>query len=107
MNKLLILLAALTFCCCITTLHGCRCRTVVKTRIPAYIVKKIEVTPVSGRCRYVEVLIFTWRGSKFCIDPTAKWFPEFIQTLQQKKANVTDSNPTTQATSTSYMVTSD
>uniref|UniRef100_A0A3Q0SIK6 Chemokine interleukin-8-like domain-containing protein n=1 Tax=Amphilophus citrinellus TaxID=61819 RepID=A0A3Q0SIK6_AMPCI len=61
MSRPLLLLAALTFCCCITSLHGfsinaCHCRRTTLRPVPPQIVKKIEVTPVSGHCCRTEII---------------------------------------------------
>ncbi|XP_005730621.1 C-X-C motif chemokine 10 [Pundamilia nyererei] len=90
MNKPLLLLVALTFCCCIASLHGfpintCRCRRTVANPIPPRAVKKIEVTPASGHCPRTEITITVRNGNRICVDPEAKWFPGLLNTLQKKR----------------------
>ncbi|KAG7237135.1 hypothetical protein INR49_032771 [Caranx melampygus] len=55
--KPLLLLAALTLCCCITALHGCKCMRPTSNRIPLKAIKKIEVLPISGQCRWTEIIV--------------------------------------------------
>ncbi|XP_031590739.2 C-X-C motif chemokine 13-like [Oreochromis aureus] len=91
MNKPLLLLVALTFCCCIASLHGftlntCRCRKTTMRPVFAKMVKKIEVTPVSGHCPRTEIMITLRSGVKICVNPEAKWFPNLLNTLQKKNA---------------------
>uniref|UniRef100_A0A669EFP8 C-X-C motif chemokine 10 n=1 Tax=Oreochromis niloticus TaxID=8128 RepID=A0A669EFP8_ORENI len=91
MNKPLLLLVALTFCCCIASLHGfaintCRCRRMVANPVPPRAVKKIEVTAASGHCPRTEITITVRNGNRICVDPEAKWFPGLLNTLQKKNA---------------------
>ncbi|XP_015229096.1 PREDICTED: C-X-C motif chemokine 13 isoform X1 [Cyprinodon variegatus] len=86
MKKALILLVALTLCCCIPELHassrsGCRCLKNSFHRISPLNVAKVEVTPPSGRCRRAERVVIRKNGSKVCISPNAAWFPEFLRKL--------------------------
>ncbi|XP_008298103.1 C-X-C motif chemokine 10-like isoform X2 [Stegastes partitus] len=88
MNRTVLLLVALTLCCCLAgldavALHRCRCLRTVSHRVPARVVKKIEVTPASGHCRRTEILILKKSGSTVCVDPDAKWFPELLNALQK------------------------
>uniref|UniRef100_A0AAQ5XYX2 Chemokine interleukin-8-like domain-containing protein n=2 Tax=Amphiprion ocellaris TaxID=80972 RepID=A0AAQ5XYX2_AMPOC len=90
--KTLLLLVALMFCCCISRLDalsglGCRCIRTVPNPVPARAVKKIEVIPVSGRCRRTEILITKRNGSIVCVPPKAKWFPELLETLQRTRCD--------------------
>ncbi|KAM4576434.1 C-X-C motif chemokine 13-like isoform 2-T2 [Odontesthes bonariensis] len=89
MNKPLIILAALTLFCCITTLHaaswsGCRCIRTVSKPVPLGVIDKIEVIPPSGRCRRVERIIYRKNGSKVCINPNAEWFLGFLRAMDRK-----------------------
>uniref|UniRef100_A0A3B5BC16 Chemokine interleukin-8-like domain-containing protein n=1 Tax=Stegastes partitus TaxID=144197 RepID=A0A3B5BC16_9TELE len=68
-------------------LHRCRCLRTVSHRVPARVVKKIEVTPASGHCRLTEA--------------TCLFYATFSILLQfQKNAtfNSTASPPTSSAT---------
>ncbi|XP_030579584.1 C-X-C motif chemokine 13-like isoform X2 [Archocentrus centrarchus] len=99
MNRPLLLLAALTFCCCITSLHGfninaCRCKSTTLRQVPPQMVRKIEVTPLSVHCRRTEIIITMRTGNKICINPEAKWFPGLLNTLQKKQASSTFQPPT-------------
>ncbi|KAM9743875.1 C-X-C motif chemokine 10 isoform 2-T2 [Menidia menidia] len=89
MNKPLVILTALTICCCITSLQaiswsGCRCPRTVPRPVPIRVVNKIEVIPASGRCRSVQRIIHRLNGSKVCIDPDAAWFPSFVRAVDRK-----------------------
>ncbi|KAM4576433.1 C-X-C motif chemokine 13-like isoform 1-T1 [Odontesthes bonariensis] len=89
MNKPLIILAALTLFCCITTLHaaswsGCRCIRTVSKPVPLGVIDKIEVIPPSGRCRRVERIIYRKNGSKVCINPNAEWFLGFLRAMDRR-----------------------
>ncbi|XP_017162119.1 C-X-C motif chemokine 2 isoform X2 [Poecilia reticulata] len=87
MNKAVILLVALTLCCCIPELHasklGCRCIKTTSQRVALRTVAKVEVTPPSGRCRRSERVVIRKNGSKVCISSDANWFPEFLSKLNQ------------------------
>uniref|UniRef100_A0A8C6KXQ6 Chemokine interleukin-8-like domain-containing protein n=1 Tax=Nothobranchius furzeri TaxID=105023 RepID=A0A8C6KXQ6_NOTFU len=72
MSKQLIVLAALSLCCCFSILHassrsGCRCLRTISQPVRHNAVAKIEVTPPSGRCRWTERIIYRKRGPKVCI----------------------------------------
>uniref|UniRef100_A0A3Q4MWP1 C-X-C motif chemokine 10-like n=1 Tax=Neolamprologus brichardi TaxID=32507 RepID=A0A3Q4MWP1_NEOBR len=87
MNKPLLLLVALTFCCCFA-LNTCRCRRTVANPIPPRAVKKIEVTPASGHCPRTEIIVTVRNGNKICVDPEAKWFPVFVLLPHSTKTTV-------------------
>ncbi|XP_030579576.1 C-X-C motif chemokine 13-like [Archocentrus centrarchus] len=96
MNRPLLLLAALTFCCFLHGFHinACRCKSTTLRQVPPQMVRKIEVTPLSGHCRRTEIIITTRTGNKICINPEAKWFPGLLNTLQKKQASSTFQPPT-------------
>ncbi|KAF7205296.1 C-X-C motif chemokine 13 [Nothobranchius furzeri] len=88
MSKQLIVLAALSLCCCFSILHassrsGCRCLRTISQPVRHNAVAKIEVTPPSGRCRWTERIIYRKRGPKVCISPDAKWFPEYMKNFDR------------------------
>ncbi|XP_013870042.1 C-X-C motif chemokine 13 [Austrofundulus limnaeus] len=91
MNKALVLLAALTLCCCITALnasrYGCRCKlpSLVSPPVHPSVVSSVMVTPPSGRCRKVERIIYRKNGTKVCVSPDAKWFPELLKSFDENK----------------------
>ncbi|XP_069578728.1 C-X-C motif chemokine 13 isoform X1 [Brachyistius frenatus] len=97
MNKPLLLLTLLTLSSCIASLHaftrmGCRCKGTISHPVPPSVIKKIEVTPASGHCRWTEIIVTRRNGSKICINPEAKWLPELFSILQ--KNNVTSRSTT-------------
>uniref|UniRef100_A0A4W6CPW4 Chemokine interleukin-8-like domain-containing protein n=1 Tax=Lates calcarifer TaxID=8187 RepID=A0A4W6CPW4_LATCA len=87
MPKPLLLLAALTLCCCIATLHAsprngwCSCIRMVPRVIPRGAIKKIEVMPISGRCRRTEIIVTRRDGYRVCVDPKAKWINDMLTSL--------------------------
>ncbi|XP_034451330.1 alveolar macrophage chemotactic factor [Hippoglossus hippoglossus] len=88
LQKPLLLLAALTLCCCITSLHafrrrGCHCIRTTTEEVPAKCIKKIEVFAVSGQCRRTEILITRKNGYKVCVDPEVDWVLSLLQKLQR------------------------
>nr|XP_046241848.1 C-X-C motif chemokine 10 [Scatophagus argus] len=106
MTKPLLLLAALTLCCCITALHafprqGCRCLDTRSAPVLVRVIEKIEVIPISGRCRQTEIIITRKNGSKVCVDPQAKWFKSLFSNLQ--KDNVTSSSTTVSPTASAII----
>ncbi|XP_069578729.1 interleukin-8 isoform X2 [Brachyistius frenatus] len=89
MNKPLLLLTLLTLSSCIASLHaftrmGCRCKGTISHPVPPSVIKKIEVTPASGHCRWTEIIVTRRNGSKICINPEAKWLPELFSILQKR-----------------------
>nr|XP_043882802.1 cytokine SCM-1 beta [Solea senegalensis] len=89
MVKALLLVALLTFCCCITTLHAmprhsCRCIHTTLQRIPTRAIFKMEVIRVSGQCRRTEIIITTKRNFTVCVDPNATWVNGLLSELQKK-----------------------
>ncbi|XP_042343864.1 C-X-C motif chemokine 2 [Plectropomus leopardus] len=87
-TKPLLLLAALTFCCCIASMHAfvgrCHCIRTSSRTIPIQLIKKIEVHPISGHCRWTEIIVTKKKGSKVCVDPNAKWVNNLLTKLQSK-----------------------
>uniref|UniRef100_A0A3Q2ZP51 Chemokine interleukin-8-like domain-containing protein n=1 Tax=Kryptolebias marmoratus TaxID=37003 RepID=A0A3Q2ZP51_KRYMA len=88
MLKPVVLLAALTLCCFITELHaakiGCLCRSSLVLRpVRPGVVANITVTPPSGRCRRVEIIIYRKNGGPICVNPKAKWLPELLKSFDE------------------------
>uniref|UniRef100_A0A3Q3WNB3 Chemokine interleukin-8-like domain-containing protein n=1 Tax=Mola mola TaxID=94237 RepID=A0A3Q3WNB3_MOLML len=82
------LLAALTLCCCIASMnafskHGCHCLWTVSKPVPLRIIRKIEMMPISGHCRWPETIITRKNGSKVCADPDDEWFKVLISRMQK------------------------
>ncbi|XP_022609503.1 C-X-C motif chemokine 13 isoform X2 [Seriola dumerili] len=87
MPKPLLLLAALTLCCCIMTIHGsprCKCIQTSSKKIPLKAIIKIEVLPISGQCRWTEIIVTMKKGFKVCIDPSVPWINQLLTNLQKK-----------------------
>ncbi|XP_075934984.1 interleukin-8 [Anarhichas minor] len=87
-SKPLLLLAALTLCCCIASLHAlptqvCRCIRTITSPIPITVIKQVELIPISGHCRRTEIIITRWNGSKVCVKPDAKWVHSLLSNLQK------------------------
>ncbi|GAA6223731.1 C-X-C motif chemokine 13 isoform X1 [Lates japonicus] len=103
MPKPLLFLAALTLCCCIATLHAsprngwCSCIRTVPRVIPRGAIKKIEVMPISGRCRRTEIIVTRKDGYRVCVDPKAKWINDMLTSLPRtdEASNSTTLPPTT------------
>ncbi|XP_041643393.1 C-X-C motif chemokine 13 [Cheilinus undulatus] len=100
-TKVLIVLAALTLCCCISSLQaspiqGCLCIRTTSASIPARVIKKVEVIPVSGRCRRTEIIVTRKNGSNVCVDPNGKWARNMLNTLNRQS---TTDNTTLSSTS--------
>ncbi|KAM9359961.1 C-X-C motif chemokine 13 [Symphorus nematophorus] len=98
MTRPLLLLAALTLCCCIATMHGCRCIRTTTTPVAIRLIQKIEVIPISGRCRRTEIIITRMNGSKVCVNPKLRWINILLNEVQ--KRDVTPS-PTTDSSTAS------
>ncbi|XP_076586687.1 growth-regulated alpha protein [Chaetodon auriga] len=101
MTKPLLLLVALTLCCCIATLHavpmaGCLCIRTTSNPVALRVIEKIEVRPISGRCRRTEIIITRKNGSKICVNPKAVWVKELLSNLQ--RINATSSSTTVPST---------
>ncbi|XP_071340075.1 interleukin-8 [Trachinotus anak] len=101
MPKPLLVLAALTLCCCITTLHassrsGCKCIRTTSQAIPLQAIKKIEVLPITGRCRYTEIIVTVKNNFRVCVEPSVTWINRVLSNLQKKKeaANAATQSPT-------------
>ncbi|XP_070820503.1 C-X-C motif chemokine 10 [Chaetodon trifascialis] len=95
MTKPLLLLAALTLCCCIATLHaaprqGCLCIRTTSNHVALRVIEKIEVFPISGRCRRTEIIITRRNGSKICVNPEANWVKNLLSNFQRN--NTTSSS---------------
>ncbi|XP_054466540.1 C-X-C motif chemokine 11-1 [Anoplopoma fimbria] len=91
-TKPLLLLAALTLCCCISSLHAfsqgrCICIRTISTPVPFKTIKKVEIIPVSGGCRRTEIIITRRNGSKLCVNPKKKWVIDLLSQLQSKNEN--------------------
>ncbi|KAM7391083.1 hypothetical protein PAMP_021799 [Pampus punctatissimus] len=89
MTKPLLLLIALTLCCCFASLDGraipgCHCIGHSSNQVSDKMIKKFEVIPISGRCRRTEIIVTRWNNTKICIDPNAVWLDELMQTLKKK-----------------------
>ncbi|XP_059193806.1 interleukin-8 [Centropristis striata] len=89
-TKPLILLAALTLCCCFASLQArprqsCMCLRTLSNPIPVRIIKDIKVVPISGHCRRVEMIVTRRNGSQVCVDPAAKWINDLLRNLQNKQ----------------------
>ncbi|XP_075903403.1 C-X-C motif chemokine 2 [Nelusetta ayraudi] len=103
MTKSLLLLAALTLCCCMASLHAfsgpsCQCLWTSPRRIPLRLIRKIEITPITGGCRRTEAIITRKNGSKVCVDPTVPWFIEVVaraQKVQRVASSPATASPTT------------
>ncbi|XP_061586641.1 C-X-C motif chemokine 10 [Cololabis saira] len=98
MNKSLLLLAALTLCCCISSLDAssrswCNCMQIISHPIPERRIGKIEVTPPSGRCRRTQVKITMRNGSKVCVNPNAKWLTKLLAALEKKNGDFNSTLP--------------
>ncbi|XP_040010501.1 growth-regulated alpha protein [Xiphias gladius] len=107
MPKPLLLLAAVTLCCCITTLHaiprrGCRCMRTTSQGIPVRAIRKIEVIPISGHCRQTEIIITRKNNHKVCINPEAKWVNELLRNLQKKNGASDITNQSTTASTLNF-----
>ncbi|XP_074495571.1 C-X-C motif chemokine 13 [Sebastes fasciatus] len=92
MTKPLLLLAALTLCCCISSMdalqrNGCRCIRTSPNSIPRRIIRKIEVIPISGHCRRTEIIITRRNGFTVCVDPSAVWVKVLLRNLQNENGN--------------------
>ncbi|XP_044051175.1 C-X-C motif chemokine 13 [Siniperca chuatsi] len=82
-----LLLATLALCCCITTLHayiqpGCRCIRTTSSPVAVRVIQKIEVVPISGRCRRIEIIVTRKNNSKVCVNPNVKWINKLLSDLQ-------------------------
>ncbi|XP_019959755.2 C-X-C motif chemokine 10 isoform X1 [Paralichthys olivaceus] len=87
LQKPLLVLAALTLCCCIDTLHafrqrGCHCIRTTPDKVPVRFIKKLEVIPISGQCRRTEIIITKRNGYKLCVAPEEKWIKDLLGYLQ-------------------------
>ncbi|XP_030000450.1 interleukin-8 [Sphaeramia orbicularis] len=99
-TKVLLLLAAVTFCCCITSLEamGCRCLRKTPGRLPNKAIKhikNIEIIPISGSCRHTQIIFTMIRGNTICVDPAARWVSEVIATVQKRGETKEASGSTT------------
>ncbi|XP_034025405.1 C-X-C motif chemokine 10 isoform X2 [Thalassophryne amazonica] len=104
-TKALLLLATLTLCC-ITAVHGlpsngygCRCIKTTYNRILISNIRRIEVIPVSGSCRWTEIIVTRKKGGNICVNPNAKWIYNMISNLQ--KNSVISSSATVAPSQTS------
>ncbi|XP_033475087.1 C-X-C motif chemokine 13 [Epinephelus lanceolatus] len=104
MTKPLLLLVALTLCCCIASMHAlqagrCQCARTTSNVVPVQIIKKIEVFPITGYCRRTEVIVTRKNNSRVCVDPNAEWANSLLKRLQSKNQNST-AKPSTAASTT-------
>ncbi|XP_049433627.1 C-X-C motif chemokine 13 [Epinephelus fuscoguttatus] len=104
MTKPLLLLVALTLCCCMASLHArqagrCQCARAISDVIPVRVIKKIEVFPITGYCRRIEVVITRKNNTRVCVDPNAEWVNNLLKRLQSKNQNTT-AKPSTAASTT-------
>ncbi|XP_023270091.1 C-X-C motif chemokine 13 isoform X1 [Seriola lalandi dorsalis] len=93
MPKPLLLLAALTLCCCIMTIHAsprCKCIRTSSKIISLKAIMKIEVLPISGQCRWTEIIVTRKNGMKVCIDPSTPWIKQLLTNLQKKNEAPTE-----------------
>ncbi|CAJ1069795.1 hypothetical protein NQZ68_028215 [Xyrichtys novacula] len=100
MTKPLLLLAALTLCC-IASLQafprqGCSCRQTLSIPIPLRVIKRIEVIPASGQCRWTEIIVTRRNGSRVCVNPKMEWVNDLLSDVQRK---LNSSSSTVSATS--------
>ncbi|XP_026177127.1 C-X-C motif chemokine 9 [Mastacembelus armatus] len=86
--KPVLLLAVLTLCCCIASLHaspkpGCNCLRTTNSVIPFQAIRKIEGFPISGQCRRTEIIITLRSGTPVCVNPDAKWVKTLLNNLRK------------------------
>ncbi|XP_049906852.1 C-X-C motif chemokine 13 [Epinephelus moara] len=103
-TKPLLLLVALTLCCCIASLQArqagrCQCAGTTSNVVPVRIIKKIEVFPITGYCRRIEVVVTRKNDSRVCVKPNAEWVNNLLKRLQSKNQNST-AKPSTAASTT-------
>ncbi|XP_034535018.1 C-X-C motif chemokine 10-like [Notolabrus celidotus] len=83
-----LLLCALTFCCILGlqaySTQGCNCINTIPGPISPRVIQKVEVIPVSGRCRWLEIIVTTRRGKKICLDPKGIWVNNLFSNLQRR-----------------------
>ncbi|XP_031161088.1 interleukin-8 [Sander lucioperca] len=97
-TKPLLLLAALTFCFCITSLHArCTCIQTLSTPVPFRAIKKIEVIPISGHCRRTEIIITRRNGSRVCINPNVQWVNDLLRSFRNTNVNSSSTTVSTTA----------
>ncbi|XP_068577203.1 interleukin-8 isoform X2 [Cebidichthys violaceus] len=89
-TKPLLLLAALTLCCCIASLHalptqGCRCIRTSPIPVPFRAISKLEMIAISGHCRRTEIIVTRRNGSKVCVKPEEEWVNILLSKLQKKR----------------------
>ncbi|XP_074525741.1 C-X-C motif chemokine 13 [Halichoeres trimaculatus] len=86
-TKPLLLLSALALCCILTLgalpRQGCRCIRTTPKYIPVRRMDKIEVFPVSGQCRWLEIIVTTKKSATICLDPSATWVKNLLTNLQR------------------------
>ncbi|XP_060889992.1 interleukin-8-like [Labrus mixtus] len=81
-----------TLCFCIVSLQasprsGCLCIRTTSSYIPVRVIDRIEVIPVTGYCRWTEVIVTRKNGSKVCADPNGKWAEAVLHTLLKIKTS--------------------
>uniref|UniRef100_A0A3Q3E3G3 C-X-C motif chemokine 10-like n=1 Tax=Labrus bergylta TaxID=56723 RepID=A0A3Q3E3G3_9LABR len=73
--------------CSASPSSGCFCIRTTLSSIPVRVIDKIEVIPVSGYCRWTEVIVTKKNGSKVCADPNGKWAKSILHTLLKRKTS--------------------
>ncbi|CAK6979608.1 C-X-C motif chemokine 10-like [Scomber scombrus] len=95
-------LVALILCCSFAAVHGsprgrCYCLRTFSKRVLVQTIKKVEVIPISGHCRRIEIIVTRKNDSKVCVDPNAYWLDSMLDFLKKKTmndGNPNDGNPT-------------
>ncbi|XP_053180873.1 C-X-C motif chemokine 10-like [Scomber japonicus] len=95
-TKSLLLLVALILCCTFAAVHGspsgrCYCLRTSSKPFPVHTIKKVEVIPISGNCRWKQIIVTKKNDKKFCIDPNVSWLDSLFNFLKRKNTN--DGNP--------------
>ncbi|KAK5870720.1 hypothetical protein PBY51_003644 [Eleginops maclovinus] len=97
-TKPLLLLSALMLCCCIASLHAfprerCLCIRTTPSPIRVGVIRRIEVIPISGLCRRIEIIVTRKNGSKVCVNPAADWVNRLISNLQRLSQRISNIQP--------------
>ncbi|XP_034728824.1 interleukin-8 [Etheostoma cragini] len=102
-TKPLLLLAALTFCFCIASLHArCICIQTISTPVPSRVIKKIEVIPISGHCRRTEIIVTRRNGSRVCVNPNVQWVNDLLRSFRNTNVNSSATTVSTTASTIHY-----
>uniref|UniRef100_A0A8C6U0V3 Chemokine interleukin-8-like domain-containing protein n=1 Tax=Neogobius melanostomus TaxID=47308 RepID=A0A8C6U0V3_9GOBI len=62
---------------------GCRCVGTSPQKLKPNSVRKIEVFPVCGTCRRMEIRITLKRGRVVCVDPNKEWVQQLLLDVQK------------------------